>query len=336
MVARCPNCNSRYRIPADKIGPSGIRVRCEQCAEAFRIVSPGSSTPGGTPPGGSTVPPTPTARPMPTHPPAAPSSSRGPRALVAESDGSIAKDISSFLKTWGISPTLMADGGRALLRIFRAPPDLVIVGGHLPAVPGSVLTEILRRADNMKGVRIVRVTALDEPAGVPEFEADMTIEPGDLPEGLAEALERFGIGRRPEPKVAPTRPLPPAPAPKPVEPSVLEEEEEFFIDLETTEAPATPSPAPAPKARTPKPPSDPRLAPAERLARIIVSDIVLYNEDRFDRAMREGNLEHALKAELSEGRTLFASRIPDDIRSERDFIAAELDRVTAARMAREE
>ena len=247
----------------------------------------------------------------------------------------MAKDISSFLKTWGISPTLMADGARALLRVFRAPPDLVIVGGHLPAVPGSVLTEILRRTDNMKGVRIVRVTALDEPAGAPEFEADMTIEPRDLPEGLAEALERFGIGCRPAPKVAVQAP-PPAPAPQPAEPSVLEEDEEFVIDLETTETPAPPSPTPAPKASAPKPPSDPRFAAAERLARIIISDIVLYNEDRFDRAMREGKLEQALKAELSEGRTLFASRIPNEIRSERDFIATELDRVTAARMAREE
>ena len=162
----------------------------------------------------------------------------------------------------------------------------------------------------------------------------MTIEPGDLPEGLSEALERFGIGRRPVPTVSVQAP-PPAPAPEPAKPSVLEEDEEFVIDLETTGTPAAPSPAPVPKARTPKPPSDPRFAQAERLARIIIADIVLYNEDRFDRAMREGKLEQALKAELSEGRTLFASRIPEEIRSERDFIAAELERVSAERIARE-
>ncbi len=305
-------------------------MRCKECGEAFRIVSQGSSVPGSPASGGSTVPPTPTARPKPTHPSAAPSSSRGPRALVAVSDASVANDIASFLKTWGVSTTLMDDGGRALLRVFRGPPDIVIVGGNLPAVPGSVLTEILRRADNMKGVRIVRVTALDEPTGAPEFEADMTIEPGDLPEGLAGALERFGIGRRPGPKLAAGRAPRPAPARKPVEPSVLEEDEEFVIDLETT---GPPSSAPGPKARTPKPPSDPRFGAAERLARIIIADIVLYNGDRFDRAIRAGNLEQALKAELSEGRTLFASRIPEEIRSERDFLAAELDRVTTERLA---
>ncbi len=245
----------------------------------------------------------------------------------------MAEGIASFLKTWGVSTTLLADGGRALLGVFRTPPDLVIVGGHLPAVSGSILTEILRRADNMKGVRIVRVTALDEPAGAREFEADMTIEPGDLPDGLAEVLERFGIGRRPGPKVAGVRPPPRAPASKAVELSVLEEDEEFVIDLETAGPPEPPSPAPAPKGRTPKSGSDPRFVPAERLARVIIADIVLYNGDRFDRAIREGNLEQALKAELSEGRTLFASRIPEEIRSERDFIAAELDRVTADRLA---
>jgi CheY-like chemotaxis protein len=221
---------------------------------------------------------------------------------VAESDGSVAKDISSFLKTWGISPTLVADGGRALLRVFRTPPDLVIVGGHLPGVPGPVVTEILRRAK--LDVRIVRVTSMDEPAGAPEFEADLTIEPGDLPEGLSAALERFSVGRRPQPPITHDSP-PEEPAPPPLEAQSSEPEIELEIDVPNR------SPAPAPK-------------PA--------ADIVLYNEDRFDRALREGRLAEALKAELSEGRALFHSRIPDDIRTQRDFVAEELDRVSAERL----
>jgi CheY-like chemotaxis protein len=257
---------------------------------------------------------------------------RGPIVLVARRsvpcgfDRAAAKDISSFLKTWGISPTLVADGGRALLRVFRTPPDLVIVGGHLPGVPGPVVTEILRRAK--LDVRIVRVTSMDEPAGAPEFEADLTIEPGDLPEGLSAALERFSVGRRPQPPITHDSP-PEEPAPPPLEAQSSEPEIELEIDVPNR------SPAPAPKPAA-KPaadgPSDPRLAQAERLARIIVADIVLYNEDRFDRALREGRLAEALKAELSEGRALFHSRIPDDIRTQRDFVAEELDRVSAERL----
>jgi hypothetical protein len=39
----------------------------------------------------------------------------------------------------------------------------------------------------------------------------------------------------------------------------------------------------------------------------------------------------ALKTELEEGRVLFEGRIAADVRSERDFIMEELDRVAAKR-----
>ena len=237
---------------------------------------------------------------------------RPDRALVAEPDASVAKQISSFLKRWGIQSAVVSDGGRALLRVFRSPPKLLIVGGHLPGVPGAVVTEILRRARSLEGLRIVRVTAIDEPVGVPEFEADFTIEPGDLPEGLAGALERFGIGRRPTPRVA-------APAPQAAEPTA---------GARSTEPPIDPARS------APEPVADPRVAQAERLARIIVADIVLYNEDRFDRAVREGKLQEALKAELAEGSALFQARVPEDVRAQRDFVAEELERVSAKRLAK--
>lgn len=72
-------------------------------------------------------------------------------------------------------------------------------------------------------------------------------------------------------------------------------------------------------------------AQAERLARIIVSDIVLYNEEKFTAAIRSGNAVEALRDELEEGRALFRERIDARIREERDYLADELERVARAR-----
>src|SRR4029453_13705780 len=101
----------------------------------------------------------------------------------------------------------------------------------------------------------------------------------------------------------------------------------------------TPDPRPAPQATPPPgrgaaPPADPltaERAQAERLARIIVSDIVLYNEEKFIAAIRSGNALEALSSELEEGRALFRERIDARIREERDFLADELERVARTR-----
>ena len=70
---------------------------------------------------------------------------------------------------------------------------------------------------------------------------------------------------------------------------------------------------------------------AERLARIIVSDIVLYNEEKFAAALRAGNVLEALTPDLAEGRALFRERIDERVRAEKDHLAEELLRVARAR-----
>jgi hypothetical protein len=98
------------------------------------------------------------------------------------------------------------------------------------------------------------------------------------------------------------------------------------------EPPAAPT-RPAPTAPPPSP--DPELsadvARAERLARIIVSDIVLYNPERFEAALRSGDVVEAMATEMEEGRTHFRERIAERIRERRDFLGEELRRVAKLR-----
>jgi hypothetical protein len=73
------------------------------------------------------------------------------------------------------------------------------------------------------------------------------------------------------------------------------------------------------------------LAQAERLARIIVSDIVLYNQDKFDASIKAGNVVEAMHAEMGEARGLFAQRVDSTVREVKDFLTEELIRVARKR-----
>lgn len=51
---------------------------------------------------------------------------------------------------------------------------------------------------------------------------------------------------------------------------------------------------------------------AYRLAKAIISDILLYNQEKVKKGIEEDNLFELLSAELEEGRKLFESRVPKD------------------------
>jgi CheY-like chemotaxis protein len=233
--------------------------------------------------------------------------------VVAEGDAATAKAISDFLQTRRIQAVVASDGGEALLQIHRTRPDGAVLGGRLPGISGAAVAEIVRRTAELASVRLIRVATLDEPVGAPEFEAEHTLEPGDLPEGLGPILERLELGEKP------------AIAESPPEPQEQPKE-----DPEPESKPE-PQAAPASGRRTPPTSSDPEVAAAERLARIIVSDIILYNDEKFARGVEEGNAVQLLQAELEEASTLFKQRIPEEIRAERDFLTEELERRAEAK-----
>jgi hypothetical protein len=66
----------------------------------------------------------------------------------------------------------------------------------------------------------------------------------------------------------------------------------------------------------------------------VVSDIVLYNQEKFDAAVQSGDVVGAMDAELAEGRTLFAQRIEAGVRESRDFLTEELLRIAALRRSK--
>jgi predicted Zn finger-like uncharacterized protein len=179
-----------------------------------------------------------------------------------------------------------------------------------------------------------------EDALEPAPEAEPTLPPVEVlrePEPVA-----------PPPRRAPAPPPHPAPAPPPrraapaplpaveiaPEPAPAIGSPEFDVidpDAAPADPPLPPAPAPrAPAARS-APAVDPEVEKAERLARIIVSDVVLYNEEKFRAACAAGNVMEVLEADLADGRAHFAARVPERVRQARDFLGDELLRVARSR-----
>jgi predicted Zn finger-like uncharacterized protein len=363
MIAACPTCGARYRIDVSKLRPEGARLRCARCEAVFRVrppvePEPSRATAGASPPPAMTfddeapaaaprtrAPSAPAAAPAwasaRSEAPAAPAPRAAPRdrerlVLVADSQPESGKELAATLNDWGCETLLVHDGVEAILNVQRALPRVVVLDAALPKMFGFQVCELMKRNESLRGIHVVLVGAIHDqqryrrPPGE-LYGADVYVERHELPGALGPLLERFGIVPRGSAAEAPSRtpelvrpapsPVPPrraAPPPQPAPPRR-----------------AAPPPQPAPsRAAAPRASGDPldeARAQAERLARIIVSDIVLYNAEKFEAGVRSGDVIAVLGAELDEGRSLFAARIDPRVGTADEFLQRELLRVARTR-----
>jgi hypothetical protein len=146
--------------------------------------------------------------------------------------------------------------------------------------------------------------------------------PGVRPSApAAPALEGSGAGARPatltgrpQPPPAPARP---ATAP-PLRPAAF------------TPAPAAaPPPAPAP-ARAALPPEDQKAhEDAKRFARLVVSEIKLYNEAKVTEGRKTRDIYERLKEDIERGRQMYTDRVAAPVRDSSDYFQDELVRILA-------
>jgi len=72
-----------------------------------------------------------------------------------------------------------------------------------------------------------------------------------------------------------------------------------------------------------------RREEARRLARLLVTEIKLYNEEQVEEGLERGNLYATLHEEIDRSRRIFEERIPEDVRAEADYFRDELVRILA-------
>jgi hypothetical protein len=74
---------------------------------------------------------------------------------------------------------------------------------------------------------------------------------------------------------------------------------------------------------------DARQEEARRFARLLVSEIKLYNEDEVERGRSEKDIGSRLKEDIDRSREMYEKRIPADVRTGHDYFRDELIRILA-------
>ena len=69
MIVQCPNCQAKFGLPDEKIGPAGAKLRCGKCRHVFHVDPPQTAeAPQPAPPAAPKEPPRPKTPPAPAAP----------------------------------------------------------------------------------------------------------------------------------------------------------------------------------------------------------------------------------------------------------------------------
>jgi len=357
MIAVCPKCNAKYRVDTARLGPEGAKLRCSKCSALFLVRVPATATGAAAMPkatgaaAASAAPPT--FAPMPA---AAVSASPVPSTLgadqsapgdparlvvVADPDAARGKRTAESLRGIGLEAHLVHDGVEAMLAIQRMLPRVVVLDAALPRMYGFQVCEVVKRNASLRHITVVLVGAVHDPNRYRRdpsdlYGADAYLEQPDLPDGLHPILRGCGMPMAtpttmpmPTPRVA----MPPAP-PIATPARVAPPPQILPPQPVRAAAPAAPMPTPAAAMTTGDPAKEEERERARRLARIAVSEMLLYQPEKFAQASRDGTLERVLDAEIQEARALLRQRISAEVRAEGDFVLEELHRVARERGAK--
>lgn len=161
---------------------------------------------------------------------------------------------------------------------------------------------------------------------------------GSTPERAA-AIRAGGDAVRERAGVPTARPGPPSMPPMAVE---AEASSTVVFDAATvaqmrSPAAAPPRPQPPPVRPQPAPVAAPVLSPedqkahedAKRFARLVVSEIKLYNETKVNEGRRQKDLYERLKEDIERGRQMYADRVAAQVRDTTTYFYDELVRILA-------
>ncbi len=300
MLAVCPKCKTKYRIGDDMPGKQGTVLRCSKCRCLFRIsAKPGSPAPSTD---------------------AADRAEKRIKVLVANESSMFCSTVEKVLSGEPFDVFARNDGRSALSAIEEMMPDVALIDVALPGMYGFEVCEAVRKNPATASVKIILIAAIydktrykREPNSL--YGADDYIEKHNIPDMLAAKIYRlFSGGKSPE-KVdsdgadgeesgqAVTREL------SGREKEELESTRKAIRHDEVLESGA------AALVR-----DDEAHFKARRLARIIVSDIALYNEELVEEGVRNDSFYKLLEDDVREGRALYEKRIPEDVRNVTSYL----------------
>lgn len=276
MIISCQHCGKRVRIDAGKYSGKRVKMRCSQCSEVFVVEVPLQTSPA------------PAEAPLPRL-----------QVLIAHSDPVLCDTVGTILDSYDLSWKVCHDGEAALELMDREFPQVAIVD---VALPGLFAFEVVDKIRNRPGLASVKIMLLSSVYNKMAYKrrpttlygADDYIEKHHIPIDLIAKIHKL---------LASSQPALNRTATVPGGVSTLREIDEVQARLqraEESEGLIAPS-------------EDAEEEKARRLARIIASDIALYDEARVTEGIRSGTFFELFAAEIAEGRQHFLARISESL-----------------------
>ena len=246
--------------------------------------------------------------------PRSPAETFAAMVLVAHDSHAFCKEARRVLKECPHDfKVVIAHDDEELLSSLKAEPvNVVLVDINLPGMFGFEVAAKIKNDKALSHIKVILASSAYEamvhkPTAQSLLGADDYIGAQHLQDMLVDKVVRLLSGEAPALAV-------PKPTPK------------------TKAAPPAAVEAATPKAKTPAAPAtdSPDHQKARRLARIIVKDIALYNQETIEKGLKGGNVRKLLEKELKEGRDFYVKRVADEIRSTTNYLEDELQNLFKA------
>lgn len=299
MLIVCPGCKTQFSFDETKVGTEGIKLRCSKCHAIFKVVR--KSAPA----------------PAPPLQPTQPSGRNAVKVVVANESGAFCTAVKKVLASEPFDVFTYNDGKEAFAAIESLKPDVVLLDVALPSMYGFEICESVRKNPVLASIKLVLIASIYDKTRYKRspkslYGADDYIEKHHIPDALTAMIYRLVAEQKqletPQGKLPPQEEATAMPQELTPQERTAQEASRRELRLDEEEETQPSSLASAPEL------SDAH-AKAKRLARIIVSDIVLYNQAKVEEGVKGGTFYKLLADDIGEGRSLYERRVPEEVRN---------------------
>ena len=297
MNIQCPRCKAQNIFNPDTITQSGERIMCSDCNSPFLIKQK------------SFAEQTEEAR---------------DRVMVANPNPPFCSAIKDFLSGRNFDVIIAKDGVEALQFLEIKIPDVALVDVALPGMYGFELCDFIKDSEKLKDIKVILLASIYDKTRYKRmpnsiYGADDYIEMHHIPDQLVPKINNL-LGKDINSEGYSVNPVRKGGLSNGVKvqakefEAVIIDEERFSEKIKDMAA------------------QDIKMEMAEgggrgnaqeeamRLARIIISDIILYNQETVEKGIKEGNLLELLKDDIREGVAYYAKRAPAEVRRNTTFL----------------
>jgi len=313
MMTSCPACGARFRLNQEKFGGQRLTLKCMHCQKMFVVNVPSFAVVAAE-------------RDVP-----APAAAGGVRVMVALSDPALGDMVSELLEKNGMSSVVCQEGGEALQKMQAQPPHVALVDVALPGLYAFEVVGKIRSRPGLADVKIILLSSVYNKMAYKRtpsslYGADDYIEKHHIPSDLIPRISQLVTGVSEMARSAPVPARESTVAAHVATAAEVKAERQYADEMNDRIRQAeTEATMPAMRGEL--------LEKAHRLARNIVSDIALYNQEKVETGIRNGAFFKVLEKEIAEGRRLFNERYSLQACGGKDILQEEFDAFIARRKA---